>query len=64
MQGGSSWAVGGGRVQAAICLALSASHPAGKWWPLLVTWLGGLFVGTHGLGRPNVLQPVGQGLCQ
>lgn len=45
--GRSSWAVGGDRVQAAICLAPSASHPAGKGWPRLVTWRGGPLVGRN-----------------
>lgn len=48
LQGGGSWAVGGGRVQGAICLALSAPCPAGKWWPRLVTWPGELFIRAGG----------------
>lgn len=42
---------GWGRVQGAICLVLPAPRPAGKWWPLLVTWLGELFIRARSPGE-------------
>lgn len=63
LRGGGSWAVGGGLVQGAICLILLAPHPAGKWWPLLVTWLGGLLSELRALGGLDVAQSAGQELC-
>lgn len=38
------WQLGFQGAAGAICLVLPAPRPAGKWWPLLVTWLGELFI--------------------
>lgn len=53
LRGGEEAALGRGRgrVPGAICLFLSAPCPAGKWWTLLVTWPGELFIRARGPGE-------------